>query len=147
MKHSYLFEEGHWKATGRYYDQEGNQVEVYAETTIRHMEKEWILDGYMELQSEHPVKIFNTYSIDPIPARAEFTTWTSENPALGTLSGKFMMIGDTILSAYVSENGLYSGSECLVKINDRQYANRGFAFHGEMKLSSWEVTLERISFA
>lgn len=63
---------------------------------------------------------------------------------MGKLIGKFMIIGDTILSSYISENGIYSGTECLYKIDETKYLNRGFAFNGENKLSSWEVTLERI---
>jgi len=55
-----------------------------------------------------------------------------------------MIIGDTILSSYISENGVYSGSESLYRINENKYLNRGFAFNGEDKLSSWEVTIERV---
>lgn len=71
MKHSYIFAEGKWKATGVY--------------------------------------------IDPMPDHKDFTHWTSENPALGKLIGKFMVIGDTILSSYTSENGLYPGPKAYLK--------------------------------
>jgi len=60
------------------------------------------------------------------------------------LIGKFMIIGDTVLSSYISENGIYSGTESLFKIDESTYLNRGFAFNGENKLSSWEVKLERL---
>lgn len=143
MKHSYIFEEGNWKATGLYFDHTSNVVEVYGETTIKHLKDEWVLDGFMELKIENPVRFFNKYSIVPMPDKKDYTKWTSENPALGKLIGKFMIIGDTILSSYISENGIYSGAESLFRINENKYLNRGFAFNGENKLSSWEVTLER----
>ncbi|GAE88521.1 hypothetical protein [Acetivibrio straminisolvens] len=115
MKHSYIFEEGNWKAEGLYFDHENNGVGVYGETTIKHLKDEWVLDGFMELKIEKPVRFFNIYSIKPISDKKDYTEWTSENPALGKLIGKFMIIGDTILSSYISENGIYSGTECLYK--------------------------------
>lgn len=144
MKHSYILEEGNWKASGLYYDHEANQVEVFGETMIQHLKDEWVLDGFMELKLENSTRFFNKYSIIPKPIDKDYTKWTSVNPVLGKLIGKFMIIGDTILSSYISENGIYSGSESLFKINENKYLNRGFAFHGENKLSSWEVTLERV---
>jgi len=42
------------------------------------------------------------------------------------------------LSSYISENGIYSGTESLFKIDESTYLNRGFAFNGENKLSSWK---------
>jgi len=145
MKHTYILEEGHWKAKGLYYDDAGHAIEVYGETTIKHLADEWVLDGFMELKIENPVRFYNKYSIVPVPAQKDYTLWASENPALGKLLGKFMIVGDTILSSYISENGLYSGAESLLIIDDTKYLNRGFAFHGEKKLSSWEVTLEQIA--
>jgi len=69
---------------------------------------------------------------------------TSENPALGKLIGKFMIIGDTVLSSYISENGIYSGTESLFKIDESTYLNRGFAFNGKTSFhhgkSNWNVS-------
>lgn len=144
MKHSYLLQEGNWKATGVYYDSDCNQFEVYGETSIKHFKDEWVLDGFMEVKLDNPVRFFNKYSITPLPVGKDFTEWTSQNPALGRLKGRFMIIGDTILSSYSSEKGDYSGSECLVLLANGTYHNRGFAFNGDRKLSSWEVTLERV---
>lgn len=144
MNHSYIFAEGHWKAVGHYYDYEANQIEVFGETTIKHLEAEWVLDGFMELKLENPIRLYNKYSIAPLPDKKDYTRWTSQNPALGKLMGYFMIVGDTILSSYISENALFSGSESLIQIADTKYLNRGFAFKGDNKLSSWEVTLERV---
>ncbi|SFH41029.1 hypothetical protein SAMN05660649_05108 [Desulfotomaculum arcticum] len=55
-----------------------------------------------------------------------------------------MVIEDTILSTYVSEDGDYSGPESLVKISDNLYKTKGFAFKGNSKLSSWSVELIKV---
>ena len=144
MRHTYILVEGKWKAKGVYYDQEANKLEVTGETTIEHLPDEWILDGFMELKTEEPIRFYNKYSIIPKEEDKDFTVWTSVNPALGRLKGKFMIIGDTILSSYISEDGVYSGAECLYRISENKYLNRGFAFNGEEKLSSWAVILERV---
>ena len=101
----------------------------------------------MELAFDTPVKFTNRYSIEPIALGKDFTFWSSTNPALGTLLGKFMIIGDTILSSYTSEDGQYSGSESLIFVDKKTYKNRGFVFHNKKKLSSWKVDLSKISEA
>lgn len=141
MNHTYILEEGNWKATGKYYDENQNCVEVSGETQIIHKDEIWILDGFMELKLDDPIKFFNKYSIEPFEPEKDYTFWSSINPALGTLIGKFMIVNDTILSYYQSEDGQYSGSESLVFINSKLYKNRGFAFHKKNKHSSWEVDL------
>lgn len=144
MKHTYILEEGIWKATGRYCDESQNYIEVSGETQITHDEETWILDGFMELKLVDPITFFNNYSIDPFEPEKDYTFWSSVNPALGKLTGKFMIIGDTILSSYQSEDGQYSGSESLLLIDPKLYRNRGFAFQNKSKLSSWEVDLIKL---
>lgn len=147
MKHSYILEEGIWKASGKYYDENQTCIGISGETKISHKEDTWILDGFMELSLDTPVRFTNRYSIDPIDSTKDFTFWFSINPALGKLLGKFMIIGDTILSSYTSEDGQYSGSESLIFVESELYKNRGFALHNRNKLSSWEVDLNRITKA
>ena len=143
MNHTYIFEEGIWKASGKFYDENNNCTEVTGETEIKH-KGAWILDGYMELKLDDPIRFSNKYTIEPIGQGKDFTFWSSVNPILGTLLGKFMIIGDTILSSYESEDGQYSGTESLTILDSETYKNRGFAFHNTIKLSTWEVDLIRI---
>ena len=42
-----MFQEGNWRATGRYFDHEANQVEIYGETMSKHLQDEWVLDGHL----------------------------------------------------------------------------------------------------
>lgn len=55
-----------------------------------------------------------------------------------------MIIDDTILSSYRSDNGEYSGAESLTQVNETTYRSRGFTLKGDRKLSSWAVELKRI---
>lgn len=143
MKHTYILKTGNWKASGKFFDENNNFVEIIGESKILHHETEWVLDGYMELKLDPPVIITNKYAIQPLQPNSDFTFWNSSNPALGRLMGSFMMFPDSILSSYHSEDGAYTGTECLYLINSEKYLNRGFAFHKKKKLSSWEVTLKR----
>jgi hypothetical protein len=143
MKHTYLFEEGLWLASGNYYDENQRCIEITGETRIQHREESWILDGHMELKLDRPITFSNRYTIEPVREGQDYTTWSSVNPALGTILGSFMIVGDTILSSYKSKNGQYSGTESLVFASTAIYRNRGFAFHKNNKLSSWEVDLIR----
>jgi hypothetical protein len=144
MKHTYVFKEWNWKASGKYYDESQNCIDVYGEIEIEHHEENWIINGFMELKLDNPVRFYNKYIIEPIGYEKDFTFWSSVNPALGTLLGKFMIIGDTILSSYCSEDGQYSGTESLILVDSQSYKNRGFAFHNKNKLSSWEVEITKV---
>ncbi len=142
MQHTFLLSEGTWVAKGNYFDELNNSIPVEGKTIITHTDKLWFNEGYMELLLDSPMRFENKYEI--VPFVKDHTSWKSFNPALGTLLGKFAVIDDTILSAYVSEDNQYSGVECMIKINNTTYASKGFAFKGIEKLSSWDVTLEKI---
>ncbi|MGD9202520.1 MAG: hypothetical protein PVI26_13235 [Chitinispirillia bacterium] len=92
-------------------------MDVSGETKISHEVDSWVLDGFMELSLDMPVRFTNQYSIEPVEKGKDFTFWSSINLALGKLLGKFMIIGDTILSSYTSEDGQYSGSVCLIFVD------------------------------
>lgn len=145
MTHTFLLQEGLWKAKGTYYNEQNNQIPVVGETRIIHAKDKWLNEGFLKLLlSSSPVEYQNKYEIIPLESERDFTTWESFNPALGNLHGKFMIVNDTIISMYVSDNGEYTGSECLIQVSETTYKNRGFAFKGNKKLSSWAVELTKI---
>jgi len=144
LKHTFLLEEGKWIARGVYSDEKGEIVQVEGQTTIIHKDEVWINEGSMKVLTNTPVEFFNRYEITPFVHGGEMTDWKSFNPALGELKGKFMIVLDSIMSKYVSEDGQYTGFEYLKKIDDLTYENRGFALKNDEKLSSWAVQLKKI---
>jgi hypothetical protein len=68
--------------------------------------------------------------------------WQSYNPALGTLEGKFEIIGNSIISHYKSKDGVYSGTETLIQIDEKTYYNVGVSFCNNIKMSSWTAILK-----
>lgn len=139
--HTYIMIPGKWQAKGIYFDENYGSLPVHGETEILHNSDGWILDGYMELELEETVRFYNKYTITPFKKDADFTSWISENPVLGTLVGKFMIAGNLLLSSWQSKDNEYSGTECLIRLDSKKYKNHGFAFHDDQKLSSWEVEL------
>jgi len=144
VKHTYLYEEGKWIATGVYSDEKGDTVQVEGQTVIIHKDGVWVNEGSMKVLTDTPVELFNNYEITPFANGSEMTSWKSFNPALGELKGNFMIVQDSIMSRYVSADGQYSGFEYLKKIDDLTYENRGFALKNGEKLSSWAVQLKKI---
>ena len=145
MNHTFLFQEAIWKATGKYSDPNNNIIQVEGETKITHLGDKWLLKGSMKLILDNPIEFQNNYEIVPFKDCKDFTNWKSYNPALGNLSGKFMVVSDSLISSWISEDKNYSGVETLIKIGDKLYHSRGFAFKGDEKLSSWSVELRMIS--
>jgi len=142
--HTYLFEEGLWAARGGYVDEAMNRAALEGETRVTHRPGEWLNEGRMRIALDGgPVIIENRYRIVPFAAGADFTSWESHNPALGTLRGHFIVVGNAILSACASLDRRYNGMEFLLQETPDRYLNRGALFSPEGRISSWLVILEK----
>lgn len=144
VKHTFLLEEGFWVATGEYFDSAGRPVALEGTARITHGEGLWKSRGVMRLASPGwaGAEIENNFDIRPFEGR-DHTGWASMNPALGRLTGLFVIVDDTIVSTISSEDGRFSGIECLQKVSDFHYRTRGFIFKGDEKVSSWAADLVR----
>ena len=97
----------------------------------------------MTLQGDNAVEYKTRCEIVPMERGQELTSWISENPALGKMMGKFIIVDDSIISIFTSENGALQGTECLRLIDDDLYSNRGCLLRGDKKISSWAVELRK----
>ena len=144
IRHTFLFEEGIWAVSGEYTGQNGAAVPVEGSARITHEAMVWRNRGVMTLiQPAGDIEIKNDYEIAPFEDGSDFTAWRAENPALGKLSGLFVVVDDSIISTISSEDGKVSGIEYLRKVSENHYMSRGFIFRGEEKLSSWAAELVR----
>lgn len=141
MKHTYFFESLTWVANGTYYDDKGNLFDLTGEVCINHSEDQWTLGGYMEVAFEKPVKFTNNYLITKTNDLSTLN-WQSHNPALGVLKGKFEIAGNYIISFYTSEDGIYSGTETLIQVDEYTYHNVGVSLKDGKKMSSWTTLLK-----
>jgi hypothetical protein len=83
----------------------------------------------------------NRYDIEPLSPGARSTHWTSSNPAVGALRGRFVFCGDAILSSYASPTGRYRGFECIQQRDARSYSVRGTLLEEDKVISTWAVEL------
>ena len=144
IEHTFLFQEGIWIAKGHYFDDMDRAFPLEGMTRIMHLETLWINEGEMEIKTgDNPIKIYNRYEIAPFKKDRNVTTWESQNPDLGILLGRFVIVGDTIISICHSENVEYSGAEIILKTDNIHYKNRGVLFKGNDKLSSWSIDLQK----
>jgi hypothetical protein len=143
MRHTYLLEQGTWLAEGLYYDEAGEAVEVKGRSDISHEGDVWIIDSEMSLATDPPVSFAHRYRVGPLAEGAGATTWESESSALGRLNGTFAVVDEAILSAYVSEDGIHWGSECLRMIDKGRYRGHGALFRQGQRVSAFAVDLRR----
>ncbi len=141
MKHSFLFTENTWNASGTYYDENNKPVEITGEATVTHLKKAWFLDCSLVLPGENPVELKNEYEI--VPLKKGVASWKAENPALGTLLGSFAVVEDCIISLFSSQKGDYFGTEFYTKINETEYIWKSVLFSPTGKISSWSIRLTR----
>jgi hypothetical protein len=144
MRHTFLFEEGLWRAEGLYQDSTNTALRAEGTITITHEADLWINEGSLKLLLDRPVEFQNRYEIVPFKEDGDYTTWKSLNPVIGRLLGKIVLIDDSLISVYESEDAHYTGSEYLLQVSEKIYRNRGFAFRDDERISSWAVELTRI---
>ncbi|HAJ27538.1 MAG TPA: hypothetical protein DCG53_09900 [Syntrophus sp. (in: bacteria)] len=139
----FLFEENIWIAKGVYIDDQGRYHPVEGETKINHADGLWINDSSMILQGDNAVEYKTRCEIVPMERGQELTSWISENQALGKLTGKFIIVDDSIISIFTSVNGDLRGTEYLRLIDADLYSNRGVLLRGDKKISSWALELRK----
>jgi len=143
MKHTFLLCPGRWSARGVYSDERGVSAPAEAELIVTHLDDLWLNEGSMTVHGAIETVFRNRYEIVPLADGACTTTWKSTNPATGVLYGIFSVVGDSILSAYCSDDGTYSGMEYLRQVSPDVYENRGILLHEGLHVSSWVMDLTR----
>lgn len=142
-KHTFLVEQGLWNAYGHYYDEKMAKVIVEGQSKMIHGPCIWLNESFMRLVLSTPIEFKNVYEIKPFAENSDTTTFSSINPAIGRLIGTFTIVDDTIVQLYHSADGIYSGCEYMLKIDDGHYKSTGVFLKGDQKISSWAVDLVR----
>jgi hypothetical protein len=132
---------GLWRAEGEYRDAAGHAALVSGETTIRHEEGKWHFEGVLRVRGDRPSLSHNRYEIEPLAAGARSTHWSTSNPVLGTLRGRFVISGDAILSFYANSTGRYRGFECIQQRDESRYDVRGAVMEEDKVISTWSIEL------
>lgn len=141
-EHTFLLREGLWRVQGEFYDGTGNRAEVEGEAQIRHYPEKWVYEGTLRTRAASPAEHHTLYEIAPFAPGNLATSWTSTSASLGSLHGRFLIVGDAILSAYESATGRYRGQDTIQRRDERHYSARGALFDGGKLISAWAVELE-----
>jgi hypothetical protein len=141
VEHTFLLKEGLWRSEGEFVDAMGKAMAVQGEADIRHHPDKWVYEGVMRTAAKPPVEHRTTYEIQPMAPGNFATPWTSKSAAFGTLHGRFIIVGDVILSAYESATARYRGQDTLIRRDDKRYSARGVLLDGGKILSAWRVEL------
>jgi hypothetical protein len=141
--HPFLFEENIWIAKGTYMDGQGRYHPVEGETRISHTNGLWINDSFMALQGNKQAAYKTHHEIVPMERGQELTTWSSETPSLGKMTGRLIIIADSIISLFSSDNDTLQGTEYLRLVDEELYSSRGCILRGDQKISSWAVELRK----
>ena len=139
--HSFLLKEGLWRSEGEFVDGAGKRTAASGEAHIRHHPDKWIYEGVMRAATVPPTEHRTVYEIQPMAPGNFATPWTSKSAAFGTLHGRFIVIGDAILSAYESATGRYRGQDTILRRDERHYSARGTVLDGGKILSAWSFEL------
>ena len=143
VRHTFLFDEAAWSAHGTFTDAQGTARAVDGSARIAHDGATWSNRSVMRLRSEPPAEFTNHYRIAAFAPGAPMTTWESDNPGIGRMSGRFAVVGDSILSTFASQDGTPSGAESLQMMAADRYLGRGVLYRNDAFFSAWIVELRR----
>ena len=143
VQHTFLLKEGLWRSEGEFFDGTGNRIAVAGEANIRHYPDKWVYEGVLRTATSPPGEHRTVYDIQPLAPGAFATAWSSKSASLGTLHGRFLLIGDAILSTYESATGRYRGQDTIVRRDDKHYSARGALLDGSKILSAWSIELRQ----
>jgi hypothetical protein len=144
VEHTFLFQEGRWVANGNYTDEQNQRRPATGSTEISHTDQGWINAGSMMMLAGTGLITFeNRYVITPFQEGEDHTAFEAENPALGTLSGNLVIVGDSILAICFSSDGSIVSAEYLRMLSDTSYENRGFVLKAGQKTGAWELELHK----
>ncbi len=141
MEHTFLLKEGLWRCEGEFLDATGKATAVAGEAHIRHHPDKWIYEGVLRTATSPPVEHRTVYEIQPMAPGNFATLWTSKSSSFGTLHGRFIVVGDAILSAYESATSRYRGQDTILRRDDRHYSARGTLLDGGRIVSAWRIEL------
>ena len=140
-EHTFLLKEGLWRSEGEFLDGAGKRTAVVGEAHIRHHPDKWVYEGVLRVATVPPTEHRTVYEIQPMAPGNFATPWTSKSAAFGTLHGRFIVVGDAILSAYESATGRYRGQDTIFRRDERHYSARGTMLDGPKILSAWSFEL------
>jgi hypothetical protein len=127
-----------------YTDAGGARIVVSGENAVRHQPGRWLFEAVLRLRGDPARVQHNRYEIEPFSPGGRSTHWTSNNPSVGALRGRFVLAGDAILSFYASPTGRYRGFECLQQRDAARYTVRGSLLEEDKVLSTWALDLTRL---
>ena len=143
FRHTWLFEPGTWTAAGRFCEKGEFEREGHGTSIVRHQGALWEIEGSMEIYGEPPLRFQNNYRMPAPCPDARVVPWQSENPALGTLRGVFVVLDDTIMSSFQSSDGASVGSEAMTHLAPDRYQARGVFLASDAFVSAWSMELVR----
>lgn len=143
MEHTFLLKEGLWHCEGEFRDDLGKRTAVAGEAQVRHYPDRWVYEGTLRTAATPPAEHRTVYDIQPLATGAFATLWTCKSPSFGTLHGRFLVLGDAIVSAYESATGRYRGQDTLLMRDEKRYSARGALMDGGRILSAWTMELTR----
>ncbi|EKD50332.1 MAG: hypothetical protein ACD_62C00572G0005 [uncultured bacterium] len=141
MRHTYLFYESEWVASGVYYNNAGTSVPFEGGSKITHQDLLWRLDSRITLCRPNTIEFTNTYEITPLVDGQTETQFVSRNPSLGRFTGSLIFVEDTIFVCAHSEDHSQMVIETNRKIDNNTYANHGVLLVGNVRMSSWTARL------
>lgn len=144
LDHALFTHAAAWRAEGWYVEEHGALLSAGGAVRIDRDDAHWTVSSELRITLvDQPDMVFhNAYTFEPPAPDDREVYWTSANPFLGTMAGRFTAIADSILSLGFAEDGHHIVNETYMLTEDDTYEVRGALSRDGETIGSWAVTLE-----
>lgn len=144
LKHTFLIEEGVWKAAGEFFDEDNQRIQARGWIRVHHQVDHWFVARNLILEAARFTEWANQYNVQPGHVSAGgILFWTGSDPLLGELRGHFGLLKEAILCQFYSIDGRYHENETILQIDASHYKAYGMLLDGWRKISAWSLDLMR----
>ncbi|GAP13753.1 hypothetical protein LARV_01508 [Longilinea arvoryzae] len=144
LNHTFLLEEGVWKAAGEYFGEDNQKIRAQGWIRVHYQVDHWFVARNLTLEGTRNAELINHYYVQPgLISLGGALLWTGHDPVLGEMRGHYGLLKDTILCQFYSIDERYHGNESLLQIDALHYKARGMLLDGWRKSSAWSLDLCR----
>src|SRR2546430_4525723 len=145
MAPTFLFQPAVWTEKGSLWRADGEPLEAIGRTEIANRAECWLLSGTLRVLGSPPAEFVHAYWIEPPGPDGASMRWRFDDATFGTLLGRFVVIGESILSRYAFESSGYASPEHPGQIDAHTYRTAGVLLLKDQIIYSWRMMLQRAS--
>lgn len=139
--HTFLLEPGLWLVEGWLDDGgDGPYRKMTGFAQVQHQPDVWTYVLSLKVAGSEEDSV-SCHTVVPMEKERVATVWAAQSPTLGAVTGRFIVVGDSIISELSTKDGHRRGMEVYTVNEDGSYLARGALWRDEEIETRWAMRL------